>query len=149
MLKRIVVTVEEVMTKDVVTVEGDKTVLEAAKLMSLNKFSSLVVTNEGKTVGIITERDLVRKVLAEDRDPNKLLIYQIMSTELVTTTSETSIESAATIMTEQKVRRLPVVKDEKLVGIVTASDIARHLSDVTSNIEMLLRSLRTDPNYSY
>ncbi len=149
MLKRIVVTVEEVMTKDVVTVEGDKTVLEAAKLMSLNKFSSLVVTNEGKTVGIITERDLVRKVLAEDRDPNKLLIYQIMSTELVTTTSETSIESAATIMTEQKVRRLPVVKDEKLVGIVTASDIARHLSDATSNIEMLLRSLRTDPNYSY
>ncbi len=149
MLKRIVVTVEEVMTKDVVTIEGDKTVLEAAKLMSLNKFSSLVVTNEGKTVGIITERDLVRKVLAEDRDPNKLLIYQIMSTELVTTTSETSIESAATIMTEQKVRRLPVVKDEKLVGIVTASDIARHLSDVTSNIEMLLRSLRTDPNYSY
>jgi CBS domain-containing protein len=135
------------MTKDVVTIEGDKTVLEAAKVMRMKKFSSLVVTDKGKTVGIVTERDLVRKVLAEDRDPNKLLIYQIMSTDLITTTPETSIENAAKIMTEQRVRRLPVMKSTKLVGIITASDIARHLSDATSSIEMLLRSLRKSPNH--
>ncbi len=135
------------MTKDVVTIEGDRTVLEAAKMMRLNKFSSLVVTDKGKTAGIITERDLVRKVLAEDRDPNKLLIYQVMSTELITTTPETSIENAAKVMTEQRVRRLPVMKNKKLVGIITASDIARHLSDATSSIEMLLRSLRKSPNH--
>jgi len=142
-----VVTVADVMTKDVVTIEGDKTVLEAAKTMRLKKFSSLVVTDKGKTAGIVTERDLVRKVLAEDRDPNKLLIYQIMSTELITTTPETSIENAAKVMTEQRVRRLPVMKNKKLVGIITASDIARHLSDATSSIEMLLRSLRKSPNH--
>ncbi|MCL4435848.1 MAG: CBS domain-containing protein [Thaumarchaeota archaeon] len=135
------------MTKDVVTIEGDKTVLEAAKMMRLKKFSSLVVTDKGKTAGILTERDLVRKVLAEDRDPSKLLIYQIMSTELITTTPETSIENAAKVMTEQRVRRLPVMKNKKLVGIITASDIARHLSDATSSIEMLLRSLRKSPNH--
>lgn len=141
------VTVADVMTKDVVTIEGDKTVLEAAKMMRLKKFSSLVVTDKGKTAGILTERDLVRKVLAEDRDPSKLLIYQIMSTELITTTPETSIENAAKVMTEQRVRRLPVMKNKKLVGIITASDIARHLSDATSSIEMLLRSLRKSPNH--
>jgi CBS domain-containing protein len=137
------------MAKDVVTIEGDRTVLEAAKMMRLKKFSGLVVTDGGMTIGIVTERDLVRKVLAEDRDPNKLLIYQIMSTDLITSTPDTSIENAAKIMTEQRVRRLPVMKDGELVGIVTASDIARHLSDVTSSIEMLLRSLRKDVNHNY
>jgi len=144
-----VVTVEEVMTKEVTTVDGKKTILEAAKIMRQKKFSSLVVIDGNKTVGILTERDLVRKVIAEDRDPNKFLIYQVMSTDLISAKPEMSIESAANFMTEQKVRRLPVMKDETLVGIITASDIARHLSDVNSNIEMLLRSLRTDPNYSY
>jgi CBS domain-containing protein len=128
------------MAKDVVTIEGDRTVLEAAKMMRLKKFSGLVVTDGGMTIGIVTERDLVR---------NKLLIYQIMSTDLITSTPDTSIENAAKIMTEQRVRRLPVMKDGELVGIVTASDIARHLSDVTSSIEMLLRSLRKDVNHNY
>jgi CBS domain-containing protein len=133
------------MTKVVSTIEGDKTVLEAAKLMRLKKNSGLVVIDGEKTVGIVTERDMVRKVLAEDRDPNKLMVYQIMTTELVTISPEISIESAATIMTEGKVRRLPVMKNDKLIGIITASDIARQLSDATSNIEMLLRSLRKNP----
>ncbi len=137
------------MTKEAVTIRGDKTVLEAAKLMRQKKFSSLVVMENDNTVGIVTERDLVRKVIAEDRDPNEVLIYQIMSTDLVSVQPEASIESAATVMTEQKVRRLPVKKGEKLVGIVTASDIARHLSEATGNIEMLLKSLRTDPQYHY
>lgn len=143
------VTVEEVMTKDVTIVDGKKTILEAAKIMRQKKFSSLVVVDANKTVGILTERDLVREVIAEDRDPNKFLIYQVMSTDLISAKPEMSIEAAANIMTEQKVRRLPVMKNEKLVGIITASDIARHLSDVNRNIEMLLRSLRTDPNYTY
>lgn len=143
------VTVADVMTKDVVTIEGDRVVLEAAKLMRLKQFSSLVVTDGGKTAGIVTERDLVRKVLAEDRDPSKILIYQIMSTNLVTATPETSIEAASKIMTEHRVRRLPVIKDGELLGIVTASDIARHLSEATRNLEALLSSLRREPGYSY
>jgi CBS domain-containing protein len=116
--------VKDIMTKSVVTIDVSKTVFEAAQLMSAKGIGCLVVTENDVAVGIVTERDFLRRIVAE-RASFDLEISAIMSKTLITVDPDTSVREAARLMATNKIRRLPVVKAETLVGILVASDLAR------------------------
>jgi CBS domain-containing protein len=121
--------VENVMAKRVVKIESEATVREAASLMDQRKCSCLVVAHENVALGIVTERDLVRKVLSIDVDPSKVLISDVMSTPLITVLPKATVIEAAEKMSEYLIRRLVVVDESGvLVGLITAADIARLLA---------------------
>ncbi len=109
--------VKEVMNK-AIAIEHDVSVKEAAKIMSDRNIGSLIVLDKNKIVGIITERDVMKNVSFLGKK-----IYSVMSKNVVTIDHAESLENAALIMTERKIKRLPVLDNGKLVGIITATDI--------------------------
>ncbi len=117
--------VGDFMTKDVLIVDPEATVFEAAKKMVEKDIGSLVVRGKKGELGIITERDILRRVVAEEKDPRKVKVREIMSSPVITCTPETTIDEAAALMAMGRVRRLPVVDNDKVVGIITAYDVAR------------------------
>jgi len=128
--------VKDLMTKNVITIDVNKTVIEAAALMSQNDVGDLVIMENNTPVGIITERDFVRRVLAEGKSADTR-VSKVMSTPLRVIDPEAPIKEAARRMVNKKIRRLPVIKDNKLVGIITAADFARHLSKKTLTDDIL------------
>ena len=129
-------TVKDLMTKDVLTIEANKTVIEAAALMAQNDVGDLVVMENSTPVGIVTERDFVRRVLAEGK-PTSTRVSEIMSTPLKVIDPEAPIKEAARRMVSKGIRRLAVIKDNKLVGIITVTDFARHLGKKTFSDDIL------------
>lgn len=129
-------TVKDLMTKDVLTIDANKTVIEAATLMSQNDIGDLVVMENNTPVGIVTERDFVRRVLAVGKSTTTR-VSEVMSTPLRVIDPEAPIKEAARRMVNKGIRRLAVIKDNKLVGIITATDFARHLSKKTLSDDIL------------
>jgi CBS domain-containing protein len=118
--------VRSVMSASPVTAGPDTTVREAARLLADADVGALPVVTDGKLVGIVTDRDLVVRVLAAGRDL-ETPIGEIASSDLCTVTPDTPLEEAARLLGEAQVRRLPVVsEDGRLVGIVTQADLARN-----------------------
>ena len=128
--------VKDVMTKKVVTVEANKTVSEAAALMAENDVANLIVMDTNIPIGIVTERDFVRRVMAKNK-PSKTKISEIMSTPLRVIDPDAPLKEAARRMVRKRIRRLPVIQDNKLVGIITTTDFARHLSKKTFTDDIL------------
>ena len=118
------------MTKDVLTIDSDKTVIEAAALMSQNDVGDLVVMENESPVGIVTERDFVRRVLAVGKSTT-IRVSEVMSAPLRVIDPEAPVKEAARRMANKGIRRLVVIKDNKLVGIITATDFARSLGKKT------------------
>jgi CBS domain-containing protein len=129
-------TVKDLMTKNVVTIDANKTVFEAAVLMSEKDIGDLVVMDDNAPVGIITERDFVRRVLAEGKSADSK-VSEIMTHPLKVIDPDAPVKEAARRMVNKRIRRLPVIKDNKLVGIITAADFARHLSKKTLTDDIL------------
>ncbi len=128
--------VKDVMTKTVINIESNKTVIEAAALMAENDVGNLIVMDDNIPIGIVTERDFVRRVLAQDK-PSQTRISEVMSTPLKVIDPDAPLKEAARRMVRKKIRRLAVISDNKLVGIITATDFARHLSKKTFADEIL------------
>ncbi len=124
------------MTKDVVTVESGKTVVEAASVMAEKDLGCLVVVVKGFPVGIVTERDLVRRIVAV-RGSFDVLVREVMSKTLVTIGPNVSLREAARVMASNRVRRLPVLDGNRLVGIIGASDFVRSVGRKTVAEEIL------------
>jgi len=125
-------TVGQLMSKKLETINPSNTAQEAAKKMRDKKVSSLVVTIllEDKPIGIVTERDLVRQVCTKDVSSNSIIVHEIMSSPIATIDANSSIEVAADIMIQDKVRHLIVMKGEnKVLGIITSSDFIDYLED--------------------
>ena len=129
-------TVKDFMTTQVVTIDVQGSVLEAAKLMHQQDVGDLVVMEGIVAKGIITERDLVRRVMAQKK-PLDTKVSEVMSDPLITIEEESSIRDAARKMVKYKIRRLPVTKNNVLVGIIATSDFARHLSKKSFSEVML------------
>ena len=129
-------TVKDLMTKDVLTIDVNKTIIEAAALMSQNDVGDLVVMENNIPVGIVTERDFVRRVLAVGKSTSTR-VSEVMSTPLRVIDPEAPIKEAARRMVNKGIRRLAVIKDNKLVGIITATDFARHLGKKTLSDDIL------------
>jgi len=117
----------DIMIKKVITIELDKTAQDAAKLMAEHSIGSLVIVSDGEPAGIVTERDLVRKVCAKDIASSKVPLSNVMSSPVIWAEPDVPIETAVQRMFNNKIRRLLVLEDGKLVGIVTVSDLAKHL----------------------
>ncbi|WP_101477136.1 CBS domain-containing protein [Candidatus Nitrosotalea bavarica] len=121
--------VKEIMAEFVQTIHANSSVLEATQIMTKLGIGSLVVTQGGQPVGVLTERDIVTKVASQDLKPSQVLVEKIMSHPIISVEPEMIIVEAATLMSAYNIRRLVVVgKDDKLVGIVTATDIASWLA---------------------
>lgn len=121
--------VEDYMTKEVVFANLTESLQSAAAKMAERDIGSIVIVQEGKPIGIVTERDFVRRVAALGKDSRTLTVADIMSTPLVTVGPECDVNSAAKIMTDNNIKRLPVVEGERLVGIITSFDIAKVMAE--------------------
>jgi CBS domain-containing protein len=117
--------VEDAMVEDVVTINADGTVKKAVDLMNKHEIGCLIVIRDGKAVGIVTERDMLNRVLAQRRDPERTKVSEIMTSPLVVAEPSMDLQEAARQMFKMKVKKLPVVSKGELVGLITLTDIAR------------------------
>jgi CBS domain-containing protein len=117
--------IKEIMTRDVRACEPNATVADAAKVMAQGDVGPVPIVEDGRLVGIVTDRDIVVRVVAEGRDPNATTVKEIASTELVTVSPGDDLDEALNLLAARQVRRLPVVEGDRLVGIVAQADIAR------------------------
>jgi signal-transduction protein with cAMP-binding, CBS, and nucleotidyltransferase domain len=123
----------EIMMNKLETVDESDSAQHAARKMSHSDVSSLLVVKGAHTVGIVTERDLVRKVCAGDESSRNVIIHSIMSTPLITVNSSYQVHDAANVMIQKKVRHLLVVDEHGAKGIVSTNDFANYLKQ---NIDM-------------
>ena len=124
-------TARDIMTPGVDWINVDATVIDAAKMMSNESFGALPICNgEGRLQGMITDRDIVVKVLAEGRDPASTRVGDLADQpEVITIGADDPVEEAISTMKKYGVRRLPVIDGERLVGMVSQADIARAMPD--------------------
>ncbi len=108
---------------NVASVCTDQSVLDAAKLMNDRHIGAVVVTKGDNVVGIFSERDILSRVVAEQRDPAKLTVGEVMTSPCVVCSPEDEVEQCQAIMTEKRIRHMPVVKEGRLVGIISSGDI--------------------------
>ena len=121
--------IRDIMEKNVITIENDKTAQEAAKIIAEKDISFLVVINDGIPQGVLSESDFVRKVAAEDKKSSGIKVSDIMSYKFRSVDPTTSIEDAVQKMLNKNIRRLLVIDNEKLVGVITQTDLASYLRD--------------------
>jgi CBS domain-containing protein len=118
-------TVKDVMTSGPTSIPNDEPVVEAARRMLSEDVGSLPVVGGDELVGMITDRDIVLQVVARDLDPNKVTVGEVASERPVTAKPDEPLDAALQRMAKEQVRRLPVVTDGRLVGILAQADIAR------------------------
>jgi len=130
--------VEDVMVEKVVTTEEDTTVIQAVKIMNKLEIGCLIVVRKGKPAGIITERDLLRRVLAKSKDPKKTMVSEVMTKPLVFSKPHMEVEEAVKLMFKMKIKKLPVVgKNGQLAGLITLTDLVRFQPQMISIIKKL------------
>ncbi len=116
--------VRDVMTPSVRTVSPSQSLVEAAELMKGEDVGSVPVVEEGRLTGIVTDRDIVTRAVAERRDPQTVKVSEVASRELVTVEPEQDLDEALALMADHQVRRLPVVEAGQLVGMLAQADVA-------------------------
>jgi len=127
----ILIPVRDVMSSPVITVKEDDTVDKVAKLMDQHRIGSVVVVKDAdEPVGVITERDIVRKVVAKDELPSEIKAKDIMSTPLIVIDADESVKEAARMMAKFDIRRLIVMHKGRMVGIVSARDLLLAMPDL-------------------
>ncbi|MDC0194347.1 CBS domain-containing protein [Candidatus Nitrosopelagicus sp.] len=121
--------IRDIMEKNVITIEKDKTAQDAAKIIAEKDISFLVVMNDGLPVGVLSESDFVRKIVTEDKKSSDVSISDIMSYKFRSVGPTTTIEDAIQKMLNNNIRRLLILEDDKLVGVITQTDLASYLRD--------------------
>ena len=119
--------IREIMRKDVVTIEFDKSALEAACLISEKDISFLVIMDNDSPIGVLSESDFVRRLAANDKKPSDVMISEIMSRKFRWVEPETKIEDAIQKMLNNNIRRLIILENGKLVGVITQTDLTAFL----------------------
>ena len=133
--------VSQSMRRDVVTIDENCSVMEASRRMREKNEGCAIILRKGKPVGIVTERDVTWKVAGEGLDPRKVKVKDVMSSPLVTVSPDATLIEASELMSKHKIRRLAVVSDHKLHGILTAADIAINLEGyVDDEVRKILRA---------
>lgn len=123
--------VKEIMTKEVVTIEPNDTAFDACIKYRDKKVGCLVVVDKEICVGIVTERDLIERTICMRKDPEKTRIAEIMSSNIKTIYALEKVEKAMEIMKKHKIKKLPVVLGENIVGIITVTDISNARSELS------------------
>jgi len=133
--------VQDIMTKDVVAVDENMTALDAARIMTEKGISSLIIEKDHAPVGIISERDFVKKICLKDMQPSTINVGSIMSKIQTYASPDTPVDVAVQRMVNHKIRRLPVISDGKVIGIITVTDLAKHLRTI-----LLIEGILSDEN---
>jgi CBS domain-containing protein len=119
-------------SRDVLTIESDASVYDAVKRMVERNVGSLLVTVNGRIEGIVTERDYLRRVTLEGRNDRETLVAEIMSSPMIVVTPETSVDECMSIMTDHRIRHVPVVDDGEIVAVVSIGDVVKFKSSQQS-----------------
>jgi len=119
--------IHEIMSKEIISIDCDATIIEACKRFYRHKIGSLVVLEDGKLKGIITERDIIARVVILNKDPNETTVEEIMSPEVITLNQNTNIEEAIKLMNLKEIKKIPIISEMgSLVGMLTTSDIIEY-----------------------
>ena len=137
--------VSEIMSMGFVAVESGKTAGDAVATMVKNRTGAVIVTDEkGRPAGIITERDVLKKVSARNKRPDEVTAQSIMSSPLITVRAIDSVDTAAAAMSKNRIKRLPVVEEDgSIAGILSATDIAKKLAKILADDNSRYKSLRS------
>jgi len=122
--------VRDIMTKDLLTISEKDTALKAAQLMSEKGVSSLIVLSEEQPIGIITERDFIKKICLKELKLSSVKVGDMMSKIRTFASPDTTIDVAVQRMVNNRIRRLPIMENGNLVGIITVTDLAKHLRTI-------------------
>ncbi|MBN2066586.1 MAG: CBS domain-containing protein [Candidatus Thermoplasmatota archaeon] len=124
--------VEEAMTKNVITIHKEKTVLDACNMYQERKVGCLLVTDsQGDCVGIVTERDIIERTICAHYNPEQTQVCNIMTSDIKTVPAKAKLEKAVEIMNEYNIKKLPVLQEGEVVGIITVTDLSRALPQLT------------------
>ena len=129
-----IITVKDVMTRNIISVLPETSVVEASKIMSSRDISSILIKNQGDYSGIITDRDVMIRIVASGLDP-RTPVSSVMSSPLISINEDAGIEEAAELMRVNKIRRLIVKNGSGIVGIISETDIAR----IEPELHLLIR----------
>lgn len=135
--------VEDVMVKEVIKINEDVTTQEAAELMNKYEIGCLIAVKKGKVSGILTERDLLKRVVAEAKDASKLRVRDVMTSPLVVAEPKMDLGEAVRLMFQMKIKKLPVVEDKRLIGLVSLTDIARFQPQMMGLVKQLAANQTT------
>jgi CBS domain-containing protein len=137
--------IQDLVREDVVTCAQDTSITELAELLRDENVGSVVVTDGATPIGIVTDRDLAIRVLAEEADPNALTAANVMSTDLCVVGPDAGFYQAAEVMAQNGIRRLPVcTEDDELAGIITADDLGELLADEQQQMAAIIRAQRPE-----
>ena len=131
-------------SNDIWSARSDATVFEAIQIMADKRAGALLVMDDDSLTGIISERDYAREVILKGRSSKKTLVGEIMSTDVISVPSTMTVQASLPIMTEHHIRHLPIVDDDKVVGVVSLGDLVKDvISDQQSTIEQLENYIRS------
>jgi CBS domain-containing protein len=131
--------VRDVMTKEPRVVRRDTSVQEVVATMTKFDISSIIVVEEKRPIGIVTHKDIISKLVQARIPPEAVTAREVMSTPILSISEDASIEEAARTMVKKRIKKLAVVRDNELVGIITSSDLMREAPKLTEMLETLLR----------
>ena len=134
-----IIIVRDIMSRNIKTVRPDDTALDAVRKMNKFRIGSVIVVNSGRPVGIITERNILQEIVEPRHDPATIKAKDIMTRARITIDPHTAVDEAAKIMAAKTIKTLPVVEKDKILGIVTSSDIVRNSPTQLSILDELLR----------
>ena len=138
---------KDVVEKDFLSMTKETTALEAAKAMKAKKHGfAVIVDSEGKPEGIVTEWDYLSKLVAEGKDPSKVKLEELMSTNLVTVDSNEATDQISQLMADKGIRRLLVTEEGKTIGVVTAKTILANLKEYVKEVSAQIARLQA-PRY--
>lgn len=124
--------------RNVIAISPDSSVFEAIKIMADKSIGSLVVMEDEKLAGIVTERDYARKVIVKGRSSKSTWVAEIMTTDVVTTSSAETVDKCMAVMTELRIRHLPVLEDNRVIGMISIGDLVQAIiADQKEEIEHL------------
>lgn len=132
--------VKDVMVTDVVTVESHVNVKRAVRVMNDFEIGCLIVVEAGRVIGILTERDVLKRVVDEGRKPEETTVGEVMSKPPITISPNVDLETAIALMFKHKIKKLPVVENGKLVGLVTFTDLVRAQPALIQTIRRLMET---------
>jgi CBS domain-containing protein len=129
--------VEDVMVKEVITIDEDMTVKEAAEIMNKFEIGCVIGVRKGKAMGILTERDVLKRVVAGGKDAGKTKVKDAMTSPLVVAEPDMDLAEAVKLMFQMRIKKLPVVDKKRLVGLVSLTDIARFQPQMIAILKQL------------
>ena len=138
--------VRDIMIKDLLTISENETALKAAQVMSEKGVSSLIVLANDQPIGIITERDFIKKICVKELKVSSVRVRDMMSRIRTSASPDTPIDVAVQRMVNNRIRRLPIIENGKVVGIITVTDLAKHLRTILLLNNTLSSSLLSQSN---